>query len=1300
MPSATLLSTYSCRLLRYAIPVAIALTFGAASFLSSTVLAAPPTKVTVEPIDLTGIPANIAFDAVVKNSDGSPSLIYSDREANTLNRLRNGKVEHIAGNGKRLPRGYNWRSNATATNVPVEVDQILVTDRNGHIYISYRNSIFVIKPESFDPLKYNIHKLTSGPDDEVFMGLCPLGDGSLLVSGSYGLRRIDRKSGNKVEDISILRMFKLTKVPNETSIDAPQVDSLTVTGPTKSGDFIATDHRTNRIFRLERLKGVSRVAGQGDPRAKSTKPNHVKQAIESAQGGFSNDGTPAIDALLNRPDDAVEAADGRVIFLDRGNLAVRAIDHDGKLITIADRQLLASGQSEEFTRVIGTHPANDRGVLLCMLIAENGDIYVSQPLLSRVLKIRTHGAFAAKTPNTETLPLVSPAAKTLSDTKARSLVAKSKPPLSSPYAVEEYDYELAVAKSRQESRPAGVKTAVQHPKEKEAEDGKGDSKSPAADAKLAADAKPAANTKPAAAIAGTTNRAVISTPDTRSATKFEIESIILPRTGSIGSGGSIALDCRAASSDKDAFFFFDLLAQKLFRISNGHAQHIAGNGTDTYGAAIDEEEGKPALETSLAPYASIAVSPNGRIVLTASNRIDELFQSADGNGQFRIRTVRKPFTQGGKPSNWFYDQFRFVSCVPIGEHDLLLGHDLGFFLWHCNPKANTRCGDSTYNNPAVKQLLCVRTVSDVANPDGTGGPAAAGVRQLLAPLLRGPNAKGELIISDKAGGQIVALNIENETAQHIAGREVKVLPARNYQIAAKVIKKATETSSQNNERSSDGTLARAANVLSRDASAAPDGRIVFIEHQIEVDLNSKSGSHHTQSTARGAVEGPTNSILSSYYLRSVDHDGTLKTIVGDDEMMPRQERGEEDPIDVHPELVVTEDGDFLLANVRGGQILKIKTFGDFASAVSVWGGQTNKLFKSPITLCPVSQDKTLAGFWVCDPGKNRVLFIDRRWKLQKAIGVPFDLGKEPSYDPGDGDDSARWRLLCPIMAARTGKDETGKRKYLIADRGINEDHTGFIRMLSADGKSLTTLAGNGKPHGGNPELPANTKAIDIAIVPEAVHALKNCADGTAGGFLVADALRNAVLWVKGNGDVDYLIGGGAKQPSPEWQDAREMKLGRIVAVKPSKSGALLVDKERHSVYEVDWKTHKLRVIAGKGRPGYDGDDDDPTFATLNEPSDVTTNSHGDIVIADSGNHVLRQITQTHTKILGKSAVVPVITTIAGTGKPGNTTHGDDPRRSEFNRPTSVFTHPNGNIYVVDSGNAVLKMIKPKAMPRH
>ena len=93
------------------------------------------------------------------------------------------------------------------------------------------------------------------------------------------------------------------------------------------------------------------------------------------------------------------------------------------------------------------------------------------------------------------------------------------------------------------------------------------------------------------------------------------------------------------------------------------------------------------------------------------------------------------------------------------------------------------------------------------------------------------------------------------------------------------------------------------------------------------------------------------------------------------------------------------------------------------------------------------------------------------------------------------------------------------------------------------------------------------------------------------------------------------------------------------------AGDLYIDDEGNGVIRrVDHLTHVITTYAGGGPSGYLGDGGPATGANLNAPCTIALDASGNLFIADSGNHRIREV----------SVSAGIITTVAGDGAAGYT----------------------------------------------
>ena len=108
----------------------------------------------------------------------------------------------------------------------------------------------------------------------------------------------------------------------------------------------------------------------------------------------------------------------------------------------------------------------------------------------------------------------------------------------------------------------------------------------------------------------------------------------------------------------------------------------------------------------------------------------------------------------------------------------------------------------------------------------------------------------------------------------------------------------------------------------------------------------------------------------------------------------------------------------------------------------------------------------------------------------------------------------------------------------------------------------------------------------------------------------------------------------------------------------------------------------ITTVAGTGERGYLGDGGPATTALLSEPFMCAFDSAGNLYIAEAMNHCVRRVDRNSG----------VIVTIAGSGEQGYSGDGGPATRATFNQPYSLQVDANGDVYVVDRLNYVIRKI--------
>lgn len=108
----------------------------------------------------------------------------------------------------------------------------------------------------------------------------------------------------------------------------------------------------------------------------------------------------------------------------------------------------------------------------------------------------------------------------------------------------------------------------------------------------------------------------------------------------------------------------------------------------------------------------------------------------------------------------------------------------------------------------------------------------------------------------------------------------------------------------------------------------------------------------------------------------------------------------------------------------------------------------------------------------------------------------------------------------------------------------------------------------------------------------------------------------------------------------------------------------------------------IHTIAGSGEKGYSGDGGPALQASFNLPHEIRFDAEGDLYIVDMSNHAVRKV----------DMKTGIISTIAGTGKPGHSGDGGPATEAMLNKPHSIQFGPDGHLYICDIGNHVIRRL--------
>jgi sugar lactone lactonase YvrE len=168
------------------------------------------------------------------------------------------------------------------------------------------------------------------------------------------------------------------------------------------------------------------------------------------------------------------------------------------------------------------------------------------------------------------------------------------------------------------------------------------------------------------------------------------------------------------------------------------------------------------------------------------------------------------------------------------------------------------------------------------------------------------------------------------------------------------------------------------------------------------------------------------------------------------------------------------------------------------------------------------------------------------------------------------------------------------------------------------------------------------------------------------------------------GLVTTVAGNGQRGVPQDGAEARSAPLVDPRAVAADNLGNVyILERSGHALRVVD-ANGRIRTLVGTGKVGASGDDGDARQATLNGPKHLCLDLDGNVIIADTENHLIRKYLRREAKIMR----------VAGTGKKGTSGIGGPPLQADLNQPHGVYVHPSGDLYIADSTNhRILKIAR-------
>jgi hypothetical protein len=189
----------------------------------------------------------------------------------------------------------------------------------------------------------------------------------------------------------------------------------------------------------------------------------------------------------------------------------------------------------------------------------------------------------------------------------------------------------------------------------------------------------------------------------------------------------------------------------------------------------------------------------------------------------------------------------------------------------------------------------------------------------------------------------------------------------------------------------------------------------------------------------------------------------------------------------------------------------------------------------------------------------------------------------------------------------------------------------------------------------------------------------------AGNLYISDSGNNAVRRVDAVSGIITTFAGqlGSVGSSGDGVAATAALLNSPRGLALTPTGDLVIaDSGNNLVRVVTMSSQQISTVAGKaGVAGYSGDGGLATEAELNLPYGVAVRQDGAIAIADRENQRVRLV-----------STLGVISTIAGSDAMGYGGDGGSPTQAQLNEPADVAFDAAGDLFIADAGNYRIRQV--------
>ena len=351
--------------------------------------------------------------------------------------------------------------------------------------------------------------------------------------------------------------------------------------------------------------------------------------------------------------------------------------------------------------------------------------------------------------------------------------------------------------------------------------------------------------------------------------------------------------------------------------------------------------------------------------------------------------------------------------------------------------------------------------------------------------------------------------------------------------------------------------------------------------------------------------------------------------------------------------------------------------------------------------------------YIADTVNNRVIEMPAAGGTQWGISMTADdiytvAGSATGASGSSGDGGAA--TSAKLNGPQTVEADNGTQLY-IADTGNNKirevARTGHAEWgVTMTANDIYTIAGNGT-QGFAGDGGAATSAelnqpgglsldgsFDLFIADSGSNRVREVsASSTDISTIAGDS------WTMPNaGNSGPAIAGGLALPNGLAADAS----GNIYIADTGNERVQEIAVSNHTQWGISMTAGDVYTVAGSahGNAGSSGDGGPATSAKLTLPDSVAVDASGNLYIADTQDHKVREVAATTHTQWGIAMTAGDIYTIAGNGTPGHAGNAGAATSAELIEPWAIAVDSGGDLFIADFGNNRIQEVAASTGPQY